>query len=125
MNSKELYSKTFGLMAENMASVMLMAQDEAHEADMKARDRTENLRWELEKAHERESFLEAENETLKARVSELEESNKKLQEDSDKFERWWLEETGRVRELESTIKDLESFREEKKAAPAEDESARA
>jgi DNA repair exonuclease SbcCD ATPase subunit len=124
MNSKELYSKTFGLMAENMASVMLMAQDEAHEADMKARDRTENLRWELEKAHERESFLEAENETLKARVNELESTNKKLQEEADKYEDWWFDGTSKVRELEAKIKDLESFREEKNA-PAEDESARA
>ena len=107
MNSKELFMKSFGELAENMVSAILKSQAEKYEEHALHMENTEDLRWELEKAKEREDFYEQELETannekltLQASLDEIKGKLHALEQEKNKVIDWWVEECSIRRELQ-------------------------
>ncbi len=99
IGSRELFTTAMTTLAEHMSLMMMASVDEKHKLEKEHFESTDNLRWELEKAQEAESYFRNQTEAKDKEIAELREKLAEANKSSEMYRKWWLQETEATGEL--------------------------
>jgi len=122
IGSKDLFTTAMTTLIEHMSLMMMEGIDEKHKLEKEHFEATDNLRWELEKAQEAESYFRNQAEAKDKEIAELREKLAEANKSSEMYRKWWLSETEATGELKEKLKALEDKSNEREADSEEEKA---
>ena len=114
IGSRELFTDAMTTLAKHMSLMMMASVDEKHKLEKEHFEASDNLRWELEKAQEAESYFRNQVEEKEKEIADLRKKIEEVSRESETYRRWWLSETDVTDNLRKKLKALKNDSDTKK-----------